>query len=482
VQQIIRMGILFLFSYWIGINAWADDLVPSKTIDSPVWYSQNAQGELQVHLYFFWSKTCPHCHRALPFVTALPNIYPWLQVQTYELTEHPEHVQRYLTMAGQIGEKASSVPAFLFCQQMIVGYDNEQGMGADLQQRLEDCHAKSQVNFSTESATAQADPKSANAKQSKETVLNPAESEQISSSTSSAADNQNNKPAVETQVPQVTQDFQVPVLGKINAEDYSLLTLTALIAGLDAFNPCAFFVLLFLLSLLVHTRKRSRMLLIGGIFIFFSGLIYFLFMATWLNLFLWLQELQKVTLIAGLVAVGIALINIKDFFWFKHGISLSIPEGAKPGLYQQMRGLVISGNSLIPLLLSTVVLAIVANAYELLCTAGFPMVYTRILTLNELPMQVYYSYLLLYNLIYIIPLLLIVLVFTYTLGSRKLAESEGRALKLMSGLMMLGLGSILLLNPSLLTEIGVTLGVIGGALGISLLLVIWDKRRLSNGH
>ena len=57
------------------------------------------------------------------------------------------------------------------------------------------------------------------------------------------------------------------------------------LAGLDAFNPCAFFVLLFLLSLLVHARDRRRMLLIGGVFVFFSGAIYFVFMAVWLNVF-----------------------------------------------------------------------------------------------------------------------------------------------------------------------------------------------------
>jgi len=89
-----------------------------------------------------------------------------------------------------------------------------------------------------------------------------------------------------------------------------------------------------------------------------------------------------------------------------------------------------------------VVLAIVANSYELLCTAGFPMVYTRILTLRALPVESYYLYLLLYNLVYILPLLAIVTVFTIKLGSRKLSEQEGMVLKLLSGVMMLMLGAL----------------------------------------
>jgi hypothetical protein len=91
--------------------------------------------------------------------------------------------------------------------------------------------------------------------------------------------------------------------------------LTVVLAGLDAFNPCAFFVLLFLLSLLVHAHDRRRMLLIGGVFVFFSGLIYFVFMAAWLNVcFCWLGELRFMTLLAGLLAVSIGGLNVKDFF------------------------------------------------------------------------------------------------------------------------------------------------------------------------
>jgi hypothetical protein len=227
--------------------------------------------------------------------------------------------------------------------------------------------------------------------------------------------------------------------------------LTLVIAGLDAFNPCAFFVLLFLLSLLVNARSRGRMLLVGGVFVFFSGALYFLFMAAWLNLFLLTGGMPYVTLAAALLALLIAVLNIKDFFSHGQGPSLSIPDQAKPGLFQRMRTL-ISVERLPALLLGTVVLAIAANSYELLCTAGFPMVYTRILTLNQLSDVDYYLYLLIYNLIYVAPLLLIVLLFVYTMGRYKLSQRQGSLLKLLSGLMMLGLGVVLLVSPALLSN------------------------------
>ena len=269
--------------------------------------------------------------------------------------------------------------------------------------------------------------------------------------------------------------ISVPLLGNLDARDASLPVMTLVIAGLDSFNPCAFFVLLSLLGLLVHARSRNRMLLIGGVFVFFSGFIYFLFMAAWLNLFLVMGQVAIITTIAGVVSVVIAGINIKDFFMFKQGISLTIPDSAKPGLFDRMRRLM-RATSTLSILAGTTVLAIVANSYELLCTAGFPMVYTRILTLHSLSTTTYYLYLILYNIVYVTPLFLIVLVFTITLGCRKLSERQGRLLKLVSGFMMLGLGGVLLLDPALLSSVTISFVILASALAGSLLVAMVTKR------
>jgi ABC-type transport system involved in cytochrome c biogenesis permease subunit len=109
--------------------------------------------------------------------------------------------------------------------------------------------------------------------------------------------------------------------------------------------------------------------------------------------------------------------------------------------------------------------------YELLCTAGFPMVYTRMLTLQELPAGSHYLYLALYNAVYVIPLMLIVVLFVVALGARKLQESEGRLLKLLSGMMMLALGLLLLAAPERLNNLATAGGVILAALAGTLLFV-----------
>lgn len=109
----------------------------------------------------------------------------------------------------------------------------------------------------------------------------------------------------------------------------------------------------------------------------------------WLNAFRWLGEIALVTTAAGALAVLIALINGKDYFWFGKELSPSFSDAAKPGFYQRVRGL-LRADSLPALTLGTVTLA-AANSCELLRTAGFPMVYARLLTLADLPPGPHYG-------------------------------------------------------------------------------------------
>ena len=100
------------------------------------------------------------------------------------------------------------------------------------------------------------------------------------------------------------------------------------------------------------------------------------------------------------------------------------------------------------------------------------MVFTRILTLKELSTGSYYLYLFFYNLIYVIPLIVIVLLFSFTLGAKKLTERQGRVLKLLSGNMMLGLGSVLIINPNWLNHVGIAIALLIMALATTA-LIIW---------
>jgi hypothetical protein len=284
------------------------------------------------------------------------------------------------------------------------------------------------------------------------------------------------KTSVQKEIPaQEDKIITLPFLGRIDTSKMALPVLTIILAGLDGFNPCAFFVLFTLLSILLYAGSRKRMFLIGGTFVFFSGFVYFLFMSAWLNIFLLIGEFKIITIIAGITALIIAGINIKDFFFFKKGVSLVIPEKVKPKLFERMRNL-LKATSIQSMMMGTIVLAIAANTYELLCTIGFPMVFTRVLTSHGLPTLKYYLYLIFYNVIYVIPLLFIVLVFSITLGAKKLTEWQGQVLKLISGLMMLGLGLVMLISPALLSNIFVAVGLLAVTLASAGIIIFIKKK------
>lgn len=234
--------------------------------------------------------------------------------------------------------------------------------------------------------------------------------------------------------------------GDISVERLGLPLFTLVLGLLDGFNPCAMWVLLFLLSLLVRLQNRQRMALVAGTFVLVSGAVYYAFMAAWLNVFLIMGMSNPVRWTLAGLAFVIGAVNVKDYFAFKHGISFSIPESAKPGLYARMRQL-LQTEALAASLVSVTILAVLVNFIELLCTAGLPAIYTAVLSQQGFGMLEYYAYLLLYIIAYIADDSLMVAIAVVTLGSHKLTEQSGRWLKLISGAVMLALAAAMLLRP-----------------------------------
>jgi len=443
MQRILTVVALILVSLagtGVAFAAEADN--------TDLWYPTDENGAREVALYFIYSETCPHCAHAKPVVAQWVESIDWLQVEEISVqTATDEQVDRVLTLTDEIGEEIVGVPAFLFCETLEVGFDSAETTGADLEAALTSCYDRLE---GTAADLAQA-----------------AEPATTVEAAPAATDDDD------------AGNVEVPVLGQVDADSVSLPLFTVAVAGLDAFNPCAFFVLLFLLSLLVHARSRWRMALVGGVFVVISGVMYFAFMAAWLNVFLVTGQLRWVTTVAGLIALTIAIFNMKDYFFPDTAGSLSIPDTAKPGLFSRMRKLT-TGDAMPTVLLGTIALAAVANSYELLCTAGFPLVFTRVLTLNDLSTSTYYGYLVLYNLVYVVPLLAIVGVFVWTLGSRKLSDTGGKFLKLMSGAMMLGLGLLLVIKPDLLENMLAAVAILLLAVASAAIISLVNRLRNRN--
>jgi len=333
---------------------------------------------------------CPHCESAKRFLSELSRERPDLRISFHDVAEDPSAKARLTSLADERGITNLGVPAFLIGTELIIGFRSADTTGREIRDRLD--------RLSTAAAPAVAD------------------------------------------------GISTPWFGELRVSRLGLPLFTVAIGLLDGFNPCAMWVLLFLLSLLVNLRDRLKMALIAGTFVAVSGVLYFLFMAAWLNLFLVIGASHAVNVALGSIALVAGAVNVKDFFAWQRGVSLSIPEAVKPGLYDRMRR-ILQAENLAGALIGIVILAGLVNIVELLCTAGFPALYTNILTLQELPIWKYYGYLGLYNIAYIFDDGLMVTIAVVTLSRTKLQEREGRWLKLISGLTMTGLGIVFLLRP-----------------------------------
>lgn len=336
---------------------------------------------------------CPHCADAKAFLVGFSAIRPWLTVRYHAVDQDPAARDALETVTRAAGAWPPGVPTFVYRGEVLVGFGDAQSSGPVLA-RLVDADRPDWSGQTSPPAPA--------------------------------------PPAAWHEA------IQVDSLG---------LPLFTLAMGLlDGFNPCAMWVLLFLLSLLTHLRDRRRMLLIAGTFVLVSGLIYYAFLAAWFNVFRFVGMSSGIRITLALVALAIGLVHVKDYVAFGRGISLSIPQAAKPTLYRQMRETVQAGS--LPLaLLGTAVLAVMVNVVELLCTAGLPAVYSAVLVQQDLSPGAHHAYLALYILGYIADDSLMVGLAVLALSSAKLDETRGRRLKLISGMVMLGLGLIMLLRP-----------------------------------
>lgn len=241
--------------------------------------------------------------------------------------------------------------------------------------------------------------------------------------------------------------INVPFFGRLTVERFGLPVFTFLIGLVDGFNPCAMWVLIFLLSVLVNLKERKKIILVAGTFVFISGLAYFAFMAAWFNVFQLIGLLRPVQITLGILAIFVGAVNVKDFFAFHRGISFSIPESAKPGIYKRVHNIVTAKN-MSAALVGAVGLAVVVNIVELLCTAGLPALYTEILALREFPTWMNYSYLALYIAAYMLDDTILLTIVVATLSHRRLQEREGRWLKFLSGCVILALGAVMIFKPS----------------------------------
>jgi thiol-disulfide isomerase/thioredoxin len=348
----------------------------------------------RARLVFFWGVGCPHCEEAKPVVAQLARDFPELGVEQVEVRRNPEGAERFVSTMRELGAGAVGIPTFVVGRDYVVGF-----APGTTDQELREL-----VQRALRGEAPPAQPRS----------------------------------------------VKLPLVGEIDPATISLPAFTLMVGLVDGINPCAMWVLLVLLGILMHVKSRARLLLFGGTFVVVSGVVYFIFMTAWTHVFALVGFSRHVTIGLGAIVLLMGLINLKELIWFEKGVSLMIPDKAKPGLYRRMRGIARSAGTPAAYF-GIVVLAFLVNLIELGCTLGLPAVYTRILTLREdLSGPARYGYLALYNLAYVVPLAVIVLVYAATLHRFALGERGAKVLKGVSGVLLVLFGLLFILAPDVL--------------------------------
>lgn len=388
-----------------------------------------------VDVHFISGEGCPHCAKARPFLADLAARHPGVEVHEIEIWKNRDNRPHARALAQRWGLELESVPVILVGGRWWVGFA-EEPIGREIAAAVADCVAH-----------GCAEPVAAA----------PAAAPAGGSTT-----------------------IAIPLLGTLDLGARSLLASTALIAFVDGFNACSLWVLTLLLAVTLHTGSRGKVVVIGLTFLTVTSGVYALFIAGLFGAMSVLAFADWLRVLMAGVALLFAVVNIKDFFLYGRGLSFSIPDDAKPGLYKRMRAVTAAGQSFPALIGATVVLSASASLVEFACTAGFPVLWTQLLAQHEATGWQFAGLLLLYMLIYQADELLIFAVAVWTLRAMRVEEKHGRVLKLASGMLMLALGGVMLLAPDAMDQLSGALAVFGAAaLATALVLLV---QRLVGGR
>lgn len=228
-----------------------------------------------------------------------------------------------------------------------------------------------------------------------------------------------------------------------------------------------------LLALIIHTGSRGKVFIIGFLFLTVTSLVYVAFIAGIFSIMQLVGLISGVRIAMAALTLVMGIINIKDYFWFGKGISLTISAEKKPGIFARMRDILAASNAFWPMVTATVLLAAGVSLAEFSCTAGFPVLWANLVSAQNISTGDFVLLLAFYMLIYQLDEMIIFITVVITLRIGRFEEKQGRALKLFGGVLMCTLAGVLIIKPELLDDIFssvmVFLSACAGSLIISLI-------------
>lgn len=398
-----------------------------------------AQGEDPAELpdlELFWAEGCPYCERERDWLPTLQDRHPELDVLQYEVSGDDDNRELLQRRAAEHGVEVRGVPMTFFGDHHWVGFDQDQAS------RIQAAVDAAAMELAADGPSGPSEGPPAEVAPSED-------------------------PADTT--------VDVPVVGEVDLERSPLVAATLLIGALDGVNPCSLWVLSLLLALVLHTRSRRRVLAVGATFLVITTGMYALYVGGLYSVLSYLSYMTWIRLLLAVVAGGFGLIAIKDYFAWGRGISLSIPEGRKPGIYKRMRQVAATDRPLVPVLAGTAVMAVAVSLVETPCTAGFPLIWSNLLASQGVAGTQAAGLFGLYMLVFLVDELIVFGAAVVTMRAMKVQEHHGRGLKLVGGVVMLTLAATMVAAPHLLEDLTGTLAVFGVAAVVTTVVALLHR-------
>lgn len=388
-------------------------LVNAKQFEDKIYDIVGEKKSETVTIYFFHSDTCSHCKAEKKFLESIKKDYPNLVIRSYEVSSSTNY--DYMKIAkDRMGSTSTGVPFTVIGDEFFNGY--MASIGSRMKATLD-----SYYNDNTEVETpALEEPK-----------------EEI--------DEEPKLEEKEETKKEENTEYDIPLLGKIDAKEASIPLIAIILGFIDGFNPCALWILLFLINMLFNMKNRKKMWLLGTTFLVTSAIVYFLAMLG-LSVVLSFAAITWVRRIIALVAIIGGVLNLRSYLTAKEDGCHVVDEKKRKNYFTKIKALTAEQNLLIALI-GIIALAASVNLVELACSAGFPTIFITILELNNIDGLIKIGYILIYILFFLIDDLAIFIIAMLTLKISGVTTKYSKIAHLVGGIIMIVIGLLLIFKP-----------------------------------
>lgn len=420
MKKILKFLIVFAVFLLLPVSAKADEKV--------------------INIHLFYGNGCPHCAAEEEFLSDYLKDRTDVKLYKYEIW-YDSHNQELLSkVQKEMGTtNKNGVPFTVIGKKTIVGYADG----------VTDEQIKDAINYYLNNDyrdyAGEITGKVKKTEVKEDTIKDESKTEDKTENKIEKADDTKDSD-------QTDENVTVPVLGKINAKKVSLPILAVVLGFVDGFNPCAMWILIFLITMLFNMKDRKKMWILGLTFILTSGIVYLMFMLAWLNLATFISKIAFIRLLIAVIALVVGLINI-----YKYIDSLKKKDEGCDVVDKKDRKKIMEKiisitheKKFIIALLGIMVLSASVNIIELMCSIGIPLLFTQILAMNNLSTFGYMIYMFIYIFFFLIDDIVIFVISMVTLKVTGLSTKYTKYSHLVGGIIMLIIGLLLIIKPELL--------------------------------